>query len=72
MKALEEGKKHTLPDGAVVHIRAIQPYDTSALQRLHGRLSELSIRLRFHSDMKELGNQEARYFPASMMLTALR
>ncbi len=59
MQALEKGKDLTLPDGAVVPVRAIRPNDARALQRLHGRLSELSIRLRYHGSMKELRDRMA-------------
>ena len=61
MDALEEGKDLTLPDGVVVPLRAIRPDDTRALQGLHGRLSELSIRLRYHSSMKELRDRIAKH-----------
>jgi hypothetical protein len=59
IEALEEGKDLNLPDGSVVSVRAIRPDDARALQRLHGRLSELSIRLRYHGGMKELPDQMA-------------
>src|ERR671921_1559891 len=60
MEALEEGKDLNLPDGSVVPVRAIRPDDARALQGLHGRLSELSIRSRYHSDMKELRDPMAK------------
>jgi RimJ/RimL family protein N-acetyltransferase len=59
MDALEKGKDLTLPDGTVVPVRAIRPNDARALQRLHRRLSVLSIRLRYHGGMKELRNRMA-------------
>ena len=61
MDALGEGKDLTLPDGTVVPVRAIRPDDARALQRLHGRLSELSIRLRYHSGLKELRDRGAKH-----------
>jgi RimJ/RimL family protein N-acetyltransferase len=61
MDSLEEGKDLTLPDGVLVPLRAIRPDDTRALQGLHGRLSELSIRLRYHSSMKELRDRIAKH-----------
>jgi RimJ/RimL family protein N-acetyltransferase len=60
IEALEEGKDLNLPDGSVVPVRAIRPDDARALQRLHGRLSELSIRLRYHGGMKELRDPMAK------------
>jgi GNAT superfamily N-acetyltransferase len=59
MDALEKGNDLTLPDGTVVPVRAIRPNDARALQRLHRRLSVLSIRLRYHGGMKELRNRMA-------------
>ena len=58
----QEGRKLTLPDGVVVPVRTILPDDAPALQRLHGRLSEQSIRLRFFGPMKELSDQKAKHF----------
>jgi GNAT superfamily N-acetyltransferase len=59
MDAREKGKDLTLPDGTVVPVRAIRPNDARALQRLHRRLSVLSIRLRYHGGLKELRNRMA-------------
>ena len=61
-KCQEECRKITLPDGAVIPVRPIQPEDAPALQRLHSRLSERSISLRFFGSMKELSDQKAKYF----------
>lgn len=58
----EEGRDITLSDGVIVPVRMIQPDDDAALQRLHSRLSEQSIRLRFFGDMKELSDRKAKYF----------
>ena len=51
----------TLPDGVVVPVRPIRPDDAPALQRLHGRLSEQTIYLRFFGPMK-LTEEKAYYF----------
>jgi L-amino acid N-acyltransferase YncA len=59
---LQEGRKLTLPDGVLVTIRTIRPDDAPALQRLHSRLSEQSIRLRFLGSMKTLSDQKAKHF----------
>ena len=62
-KRQEEGSRRlTLPEGTVILVRTIRPNDAPALQRLHGRLSERSIRLRFFGSMKELSDQKAKYF----------
>ena len=58
----QEARKLTLSDGVVVPIRTISPDDAPALQRLHSRLSEQSIRTRFFSSMKQLSDQQAKYF----------
>ena len=58
----KDGRNLTLPDGTNVPVRIIQPDDVPALQRLYGRLSEQSIRLRFFGRMKELSEQKAGYF----------
>ena len=57
-----EDRRLTLPDGAVVLIRTIRPDDAPALQRLHSRLSEQSIRSRFFGSMKTLSDQMAKHF----------
>ena len=61
-KGQEEGRKLTLPDGIVVPVRPVCSADASALQRLHSRLSEESIRLRFFGSMKKLSDQRADDF----------
>jgi GNAT superfamily N-acetyltransferase len=61
MNGPEELRNLTLPDGAVVCVRAIKPDDAPALQRLHSRLGEQSIRLRFFGSMKELSDRKAKY-----------
>jgi GNAT superfamily N-acetyltransferase len=49
----------TLPDGNVIHVRAVSPGDAHALQRLHGRLSERSVELRFFAPLGELSDEKA-------------
>jgi L-amino acid N-acyltransferase YncA len=61
-KCQEDGRKLTLPDGIVVPVRTIRPDDAPALQRLHERLSEHSIRLRFFFSMKKLSDKMAKDF----------
>lgn len=51
----------TLPNGVVVPVRTIRPDDAIALQKLHRRLSEQSIRLRFFGSMSELSDRKAKY-----------
>ena len=58
----QEAGKLTLCDGVVVPVRTISPDDAPALQRLHSRLSEQSIRTRFFSSMKKLSDQQAKHF----------
>src|SRR5215217_329461 len=58
----QEAGKLTLCDGVVVPVRTISPDDAPALQRLHSRLSEQSIRKRFFSSMKKLSDQQAKHF----------
>jgi L-amino acid N-acyltransferase YncA len=62
MNEREDLRKLTLADGVVVPVRIIRADDAPALQRLHKRLSEESIRLRFFGSMKELSARKARYF----------
>ena len=61
MNECEDLRRLTLADGVVVPVRVIRPDDTAALQRLHSRLSEESIRLRFFGSMKELSAWKAKY-----------
>src|SRR5829696_2185813 len=58
----QEAGKLTLRDGVVVPVRTTSPDDAPALQRLHSRLSEQSIRTRFFSSMKKLSDQQAKHF----------
>jgi RimJ/RimL family protein N-acetyltransferase len=51
-----------LANGTSVLVREIQPTDAPALQRLVGRLSERSIRLRFFGPLEELSDRKAQYF----------
>ena len=62
MNERQAARKLTLPDGVVIPVRTISPDDAPALQRLHSRLSEQSIHSRFFSSMKELSDQQAKYF----------
>ena len=57
-----ESRSITLADGVLIPIRSIRPDDVPALQRLHDRLSEQTIRLRFFGPMKELSDRKAKYF----------
>ena len=58
----QEARELTLSDGVVVPVRTIHPDDTPALQRLHSRLSEQSIRSRFFGSMKKLSDKMAKHF----------
>ncbi len=52
----------SLPSGAEVSFRVVQPDDVSALQRFHERLSEKTIYLRFFGSLRELPEEKAHYF----------
>lgn len=52
----------TLPEGVDVPVRPIRPDDVPALQRLHSRLSEQTIYLRFFGPVSELSENKAQYF----------
>ena len=58
----EERRTLTLDDGVDVPVRLIRPEDVPALQRLHGRLSEETIHLRFFGPLEELSDEKAQYF----------
>ena len=58
----EDSRKLTLPEGTVIPVRTIRPDDALALQWLHTRLSERSIRLRFFGSMKQLSDKMAKDF----------
>ena len=58
----QERRELALADGTSVLVRAIQPEDAPALQRLVDRLSERSIRLRYFGPMKKLSDEQARRF----------
>jgi len=51
-----------LADGTCVMVREIQAEDAPALQRLVGRLSERTIRLRYFGSMKRLSDDMAQRF----------
>src|ERR687885_1924424 len=55
----------TLLGGAEIPFRVVRPDDASALQRLHARCSERTIYLRFFGPMKELSDEQARYFAST-------
>ena len=52
----------SLPSGHSVSFRLIHPDDAPALQRLHERLSERTIYLRFFGSMQEFSERKAKYF----------
>jgi RimJ/RimL family protein N-acetyltransferase len=51
-----------LKDGTVVAIRTVRRSDRTALHRLHRRLSERSVMLRFFSPKSELSDAQAEHF----------
>ncbi|HXK39580.1 MAG TPA: GNAT family N-acetyltransferase [Candidatus Paceibacterota bacterium] len=55
----------TLPSGVELPFRVVRPGDAPALQRLHARCSERTIYLRFFGSMKELSDEQARYFAST-------
>jgi len=55
----------TLPSGVKIPFRVVRPDDAPALQRLHARCSERTIYLRFFGSMKELSDEQARYFAST-------
>ena len=57
-----EHQSLALRDGTCVPVRRIRPEDAPALQRLVGRLSEETIRLRYFGAIKELSEKQARHF----------
>ena len=61
MRPNRDGKL-SLPGGSDVHFRLIQSDDVAALQRLHSRLSERTIYLRFFGSLEELPEAKANYF----------
>ncbi len=52
----------SLPNGAEVTFRVIEPGDVPALQRFYERLSDSTIYLRFFGSMGEFSEEKARYF----------
>jgi N-acetylglutamate synthase-like GNAT family acetyltransferase len=58
----KESTELILRDGQIVPVRPMRPDDAPALQRLHSRLSEQSIRLRFLGSIKRLSDRAAKYF----------
>lgn len=55
----------TIPSGVEIPFRVVRPGDAPALQRLHARCSERTIYLRFFGPMKELSDEQARYFAST-------
>ena len=55
----------TLPCGVEIPFRVVRPDDAPALQRLHARCSERTIYLRFFGPMKNLSDDQARYFAST-------
>ena len=55
----------TLPSGVEISFRVVRPDDAPALQRLHARCSERTIYLRFFGPMKNLSDEQARYFAST-------
>ena len=58
----EEHRELALADGTCVAVREVRPRDAPALQRLVGRLSEHTIRLRYFGPMKKLSDEQAQRF----------
>jgi RimJ/RimL family protein N-acetyltransferase len=58
----EEYRTLALADGTCVTVREIQAEDAPTLQRLVGRLSERTIRLRYFGSMKRLSDDMAQRF----------
>ena len=54
-----------IPNGTEVHFRVVRAADAAALQRLHARCGERTIYLRFFGPMKELSDEQARYFAST-------
>ena len=54
-----------LPSGVQIPFRVVRPDDAPALQRLYARCSERTIYLRFFGLMKELSDEQARYFAST-------
>ena len=62
---MNKDQKRTLPSGVEIAFRVVRPEDAPALQRLHARCSERTIYLRFFGPMKELSDEQARYFAST-------
>ncbi len=54
--------RETLPDGRIVHIRAIRPDDREKLQEEFHKLSAASVRERFFNVKQDLTPKELTYF----------
>ncbi|MDQ4128613.1 MAG: hypothetical protein M3151_11805 [Actinomycetota bacterium] len=61
-----------LADGTVVRVRPVSPGDAPALQRLHGRLSERSIELRFLEPLESCPTRRPPTSPAPKTPTTSR
>ncbi len=55
---------HTFKDGVEVFFRPVQPPDARRLQRMFYRLSDESIRLRYHGSIKTMSNEMAQELAA--------
>ena len=55
----------SLPSGVEISFRVVRPDDAPALQRFHARCSERTIYLRFFGPMKNLSDDQARYFAST-------
>lgn len=62
MTAPSDAGAIVLEDGTWIPYRPIMPADRPALQRFHGRHSELAIYLRFFNVQRTLGDAQARHF----------
>ena len=62
---LPKDKTLLLPSGVEIPFRGVRPDDAPALQRLYARCSERTIYLRFFGLMKELSDEQARYFAST-------
>jgi RimJ/RimL family protein N-acetyltransferase len=62
---MNKDQTFTLLRGVEISFRVVRPDDAPALQRLHARCSERTIYLRFFGPMKELSDEQARYFAST-------
>jgi GNAT superfamily N-acetyltransferase len=62
---MNEDQTLTLIRGVAIPFRVVRPDDAPALQRLHARCSQRTIYLRFFGSMKNLSEEQARYFAST-------